>query len=711
MSKETFLRELLERMSIREKAGQLNLLTGTMDATGMKHSDDLAEKIRSGDCGAVLNVYTPEATRALQQLALSGPRRIPLLFGYDVIHGHRTIFPIPLAMACSWNMELLERCARAAATEAAADGLHWVFSPMVDISHDPRWGRVAEGAGEDPWLGAKIAAAMVRGYQGDDLGHPTSVVACVKHFALYGAPMGGRDYHTVDMSRRAMEDTYFPPYRAAVDAGARTVMTSFNDIDGIPASGNRWLLKELLRDRWKFQGWIVTDYTAVTEMKNHGTAASDGDAARQSLDAGVDMDMVSEAFLNHLPELVESGAVSESQLDAAVMRVLETKWDLGLFSDAYARCGGEIQIHHPAPEHRRLAREAARESIVLLKNDRGVLPLAKHGTLAIIGPLADSSRDMLGSWIAAGNETDAVSVYQGIRQALGGHEKVIHAKGCEMETEDDGLLAEAVRAASHADHVILVVGESWQMSGEAASRSNIRLAKCQRRLAKRILKTGKPCVLVTMSGRPLELSSEDAKFHTILHAWQLGTEGGNALADIIFGDAAPVGKLTMGFPRSVGQLPMTYREKPTGRPFDAEIQYSSKYLDVGNDALYPFGHGLTYGEMEIRDLSLSSPVMKTGETLTISVEVGNSQGHPVTETFQLYLRDLVASVTRPLKELRGYQRVTLAPGETRTISFPIRDTELAFLGRDLKPVVEPGEFEVMVGTCSTKVSRARFNLI
>jgi beta-glucosidase len=711
MSKDSFLRELLGRMSVEEKAGQLNLLTGTMDATGMKHSDDLTEKIRSGRCGAVLNVYTPEATLALQQLALASPHRIPLIFGYDVIHGHRTIFPVPLAMACSWNTELLQRCARAAATEAAADGLHWVYSPMVDISHDPRWGRVAEGAGEDPWLGAKIATAMVRGYQGNDLADPTSVVACVKHFALYGAPMGGRDYNTVDMSRRTMEETYFPPYRAAVDAGARTVMTSFNDVDGIPASGNRWLLTELLRDEWGFQGWIVTDYTAVTEMKNHGTASTDADAVKQSLDAGVDMDMVSETFLTKLPELVTSGAVLETQLDAAVMRVLETKWDLGLFSDAYSRCDDEVRTIYPNPEHRQLAREAARESIVLLKNDRGILPLPKRGAVAIIGPLADSRRDMLGSWIAAGDEADAVSVLRGIREAAGDHEKVIYAKGCEMESEDDELLAEAVRAATHADHVILVLGESWKMSGEAASRSNIRLAKCQRRLAKRILKTGKPCILVTMSGRPLDLASEDAKFHTILHAWQLGTEGGNALADVLFGDVAPVGKLTMGFPRNVGQLPMTYREKPTGRPFDAEVQYSSKYLDVANDALYPFGHGLTYGKLDIGQLHLSTSDLKSGDTLTVAVEITNSHSHPVTETLQLYLRDCVASVSRPVKELRGYQRVTLEAGEIRAVSFTINEGDLSFPGRDLKPVAESGEFEVTVGRSSADVSTTRFRLI
>ncbi|RYD42582.1 MAG: beta-glucosidase BglX, partial [Verrucomicrobiaceae bacterium] len=593
-----------------------------------------------------------------QELALQGPQRIPLLFGYDVIHGHRTIFPIPLALSCSWNPSLLERCARAAAAEASADGLHWVFSPMVDISHDARWGRVAEGSGEDPWLGSHLAAATVRGYQGTDLSDPMAVISCVKHFALYGAPAGGRDYNTVDMSRRTMEETYFPPYRAAVDAGARTVMTAFNDVDGVPASGNRWLLTDLLRHAWGFGGWVVTDYTSVTEMRNHGTADDDADAARQALEAGVDMDMVSEAFLNELPGLIESGKVPEATLDAAVMRVLETKWDLGLFADAYARC--ENTTGWSPETHRGLAREAARESIVLLKNDRQFLPLDKQKTTAVIGPLADSARDLLGCWIAAGNAGEAASIFQAMREAAGDVATVIHARGCELEAADDELLAEAVRAAVHADQVVLVLGESWQMSGEAASRTNIRLPKCQRRLAKRILQTGKPCVLVTLSGRPLDLSSEEAKFHAMVHAWAPGCEGGAALAEILFGDVAPVGKLTMGFPRNVGQLPMTYRARPTGRPFDAAVQYSSKYLDSPNDPLFPFGHGLTYGQIIIAAPELDTPVMQPGGTVTVAVKVTNIGTETATETVQLYLRDLVASVSRPVKELRGYRRVTLA---------------------------------------------------
>ena len=697
MNKDTFLRELVGRMTIEEKCGQLNLLTGTMDATGMKDSGDLEATIRRGHCGAVLNVYTPAATRALQELAMASRLGIPLLFGYDVIHGQRTIYPIPLALACSWNLELIERCARMAAAEAAADGLHWVYSPMVDISQDPRWGRVAEGAGEDPWLGAKIAVAMVRGYQGNDLADLTSVVACVKHFALYGAPLGGRDYNTVDMSRRAMEETYFPPYRAAIDAGARTVMTAFNEIDGVPASGNWWLLTELLRAQWGFEGWVVTDYTAVSEMKCHGTAATDADAAWQSLDAGVDMDMVSGLFLAELPGLLEKGKIRLEQIDAAVLRVLATKWDLGLFRDAFARCDeARAETIHLSQAHRELAREAARESLVLLKNDGRLLPLAKRGTIAVIGPLADSRRDMLGCWMAAGDEAQAASPLAGIREAVAEGATVIFCDGSN------------IGAAAQADVIILVLGESWNMYGEAASRTSIRLPKGQRKLAKAILKLGKPCVLVTMSGRPLELTWEDTKFPAILHAWALGTEGGRALADVIFGDAAPVGKLTMGFPRSVGQLPMTYREKPTGRPFDEAIMYSSKYLDARNEPLYPFGHGLTYGEFRVGAVSVEPREMPPGGMVTVSAELTNRSTHPATETLQLYLRDLIASVSRPVKELRGYQRLTLAAGETRVVSFQITDADLSFPGRDFTPVVEPGEFEAMIGRSSAEVRAVRF---
>ncbi|MEO8616697.1 MAG: glycoside hydrolase family 3 N-terminal domain-containing protein [Luteolibacter sp.] len=711
-SKKTFLQNLLGRMSIEDKIGQLNLLAGDMDITGVRNSTDLESKILNGQCGALLNVYTPAATRELQEIALQSPLQIPLIFGYDVIHGHRTIFPIPLGLSCSWNLDLIEESARIAAAEAGADGLHWVYSPMVDISWDARWGRVAEGAGEDPWLGSKIAIAMVRGYQGNDLADPGSVMACVKHFALYGAPLGGRDYHTVDMSRRAMEETYFPPYRAAIDAGARTVMTAFNEINGVPASGNRWLLTHLLREEWGFSGWIVTDYAAVFEMKNHGTAGTDADAALQSINAGVDMDMVSELFMIELPELVKSGAISEKKIDAAVMRILESKWELGLFSDPFARCDEDrAKQIFMNPHHREIARQAARESIVLLKNDNRLLPLEKRGIIALIGPLADSRRDMLGCWAAAGDETVAASPLDGLQEAVGSEATVIHARGSGILIGGDDLLKEAICVAESADVIILVLGESWQMNGEAASRADIRLPKCQRSLAKAMLKTGKPCVLVTMSGRPLELSWEDGKFTTMLHAWASGTEGGRALADVIFGGFAPIGKLTIGFPRRVGQLPMSYREKNTGRPFDENTHYSSKYLDVPNDALFPFGHGLTYAAFAYGPVTASAAKMSSGGTITVSAVITNLSDHPATETLQLYLRDLVASVTRPLKELRGFQRITLVAGETRVVSFGITVEDLGFPGPDYQPITEPGDFIAMVGPSSGRVMAVGFTLV
>ncbi len=705
MKGEPFLRNLLDRMSLEEKAGQLNLLTGTMDATGVKDSDDLEAKVRDGRCGAVFNVYTPQATRRLQEIALASPHAIPLIFGYDVIHGHRTIFPIPLALSCSWNLELLENCARMAAAEAAADGLHWVFSPMVDICQDARWGRVAEGAGEDAWLGAKIAAAVVRGYQGSDLSDPASVVACVKHFALYGAVVAGREYHSVDMSRREMEETYFPPYRAAIDAGARTVMTSFNLVDGIPASGNRALLTGLLRETWGFNGWVVTDYTAISEMIHHGTAADETDAARQGILAGADMDMVSEAYVSALPGLVRGGEIPLELLDAAVLRVLRTKDELGLFEAPFARCD-ELRAASlsQCPAHRQLARQAARESIVLLKNAGPLLPLRKDAAIALIGPLANSRRDMLGCWVAAGETEQTVSVLDGLSEIA----PVSFMQGCEVNAENPSLLAAAILAAQAADVVILVLGETSEMNGEANSRTDIRIPKAQRKLARSILATGKPVLLVTLSGRPLDLSREAREFPAILHVWALGTEGGRAIADVIFGDSAPVGKLTMGFPRSVGQLPMTYREKPTGRPFDPDIRYSSKYLDCPNDALFPFGHGLTYGEIKIGTPSVTPTEMPAGGTVTISVEITNHCSHPVTDTVQLYLRDPVASVSRPVKELRGYQRVCLAAGEIRSIGFQITDADLAFPGPDFLPIVEPGQFIAMVGTSSDHLQSIPF---
>jgi beta-glucosidase len=713
MGKHAFLDELLGRLSPLEKAGQLNLLSGAMDATGTEPAVDLDKRIRAGHCGGVFNVFTPAATRALQELAMAAPNPIPLLFGYDVIHGHRTIFPIPLGLSCSWNPDLIEKTAAVAATEAAADGLHWVFSPMVDITQDARWGRVAEGSGEDPWLGAQIAAAMVRGYQGSDPSRPAPVLACVKHFALYGAARGGLDYHAVDMSPREMEETHFPPYRAAVDAGVRTLMTAFNGINGIPATANRALLHDLLRQLWGFQGLVVSDYTAIAELQNHGTAACLADCAAQAFNSGCDMDMMAEAFLLELPALLESGAIHMEQLDAAVRRVLEIKWDLGLFENPFAHCAHCEQSQpatvHLTPSHRKLARQAARESIVLLKNDHGLLPLAKTGSIALIGPMVDRPRDLLGCWIAAGDAADALSLTQGFREIAGDSVKLFPAHGCGLEYEDPDLLAEALRAAAHADVVVMVLGETWNLSGEATSRTDLRLPKCQRELAKRLLKTGKPCVLITLSGRPLDLSREERKFSTLLHAWAPGTEGAAAIAEIVFGEFAPVGKLTMGFPRSTGQLPMTYREKPTGRPYQESVRYSTHYLDCPNDALFPFGHGLTYGTFEMSEPTLDSATLSTGGKVTVAVDLTNRGAQPATETLQLYLRDRVASVSRPVKELRGYQRLTLAAGETRRVSFAITDADLAFPGPDFHPLVEPGDFDAMIGPDSAHLRSVRFH--
>jgi len=722
------IENLLHSMTVQEKAGQLNLMTGSMDVTGSKASEGMEAKVRAGECGGVFNVFTPEATRQLQEIAMKSRLKIPLLFGYDVIHGHRTIFPIPLGLSSSWNTELIQKTAHVAATEAAADGLHWTYSPMVDISHDARWGRVAEGAGEDPWLGSQIARSMVEGYQGKDLSAVDSVAACVKHFALYGAVTAGRDYNTVDMSRRSMEETYFPPYRAAVNAGARTVMTSFNDIDGVPATGNRWLLTDILRNEWGFKGLVVTDYSAIEEMIQHSTTADGEQAAQQALHAGVDMDMVSELFLKYLPDLLATGRVTEEELDHAVRRVLILKRDLGLFRDPFSRSDeARAKKELFSDAHRALALQAARESIVLLKNDGATLPLKKSpGTIALIGPLAASKRDMLGCWAAAGNDNLAASPLDGVLRSLGDGASVLHARGSDVDDSEhvrlggsffpqldprgsEEMLVEADKIAAKADTIVLVLGESWEMNGEAASRADIRLPDCQRALASRMLATGKKCILVVMSGRPLDLTWESARFPAIVEAWALGTEGGYALADVLFGDFAPVGKLTMSFPRAVGQLPMTYRAKNTGRPANDKIRYTSKYIDVPNEPLYPFGHGLTYGSFEYGAVNVDSPTMQPGGKVTVSAEIKNTSDKAATETLQLYLRDVVSFVTRPLKELRGYQRVTLQPGEEKNVRFAIDDSLLSFPGPDFNPMVEPGEFEAMVGPNSAQVKGVKFN--
>ena len=622
---DTFIDDLMGRMTLEEKIGQLNLPSVGFDVTGPQLSKDADKKIREGLVGGVFNTYTPVAVRKLQLQATTQSRLgIPLLFGYDVIHGHKTIFPIPLGLSCTWNPDLIERSARIAATEATADGLNWTFSPMVDIARDPRWGRISEGAGEDPYLGSQIARAMVRGYQGDNLAESNVLMACVKHFALYGAAEAGRDYNTVDMSRLQMYQYYLAPYCAAVEAGVGSVMSSFNEVDAVPATGNPWLLTDLLRKQWGFKGFVVTDYTAINEMSEHGMGDLQMDA-ELAMKAGVDMDMVGETYINYLPDSVAKKDISEAMINQACRRILEAKYKLGLFTDPYRGCSEErASTEILTPENRRAAREIAGKSFVLLKNDRQILPLKKSGAVALIGPLADDQVDLLGSWHAAGDWQQVVSVQAGFSNVLGPAVTVLRAKGANL-VDDPALratlkafgseipvdvrspkemISEAVDVAGRADVIVAVLGESSGMSGEAASRSDIGLPDSQEILLRALVATGKPVVLVLMNGRPLTLSWEAEHCGAILETWFGGTEAGNAVADVLFGNYNPSGKLTATFPRSVGQIPIHYNHKHTGRPYkgNPDFKYSSRYLDISNDPLYPFGYGLSYATFSYSDV-------------------------------------------------------------------------------------------------------------
>ena len=724
-----FVGDLMSRMTLEEKIGQLNLLSVGFDVTGPELSKDVEPKIRQGLVGGVLNTYTPEAVRKLQSLAVNESRLgIPLLFGYDVIHGHKTIFPIPLGLSCTWNPDSIERSARIAATEATADGVNWTFSPMVDICRDPRWGRIAEGAGEDPYLGAQIARAMVRGYQGDDLSRSNALMACVKHFALYGAVEAGRDYNTVDMSRIKMYQYYLPPYRAAVEAGVGSVMSSFNEINGVPATANRWLLTDVLRTQWGFQGFVVTDYTAIKEMSEHGMGDLRKDA-ELALKAGVDMDMVSETFVNCLPELVAHGEITESMINQACRRILEAKYKLGLFADPYRGCTEErARREILTPENRKAAREIAEQSFVLLKNDRQILPLRKSGIIALVGPLADDRQNLLGCCHAAGDWRQAVSVRTGISNVAGSAVTILHAKGANLiddpalratlkafgeEIPVDGrspreMVAEAVAVAARADVVVAVLGESSGMSGEAASRSDIGLPESQKQLLQALVETGKPVVLVLMNGRPLTLSWEAEHCGAILETWFGGTEAGNAVADVLFGNYNPSGKLTATFPRNVGQIPIYYNHKNTGRPYkgDPGAKYVSRYLDVPNDPLYPFGYGLSYTTFSCGEIKLSQTELTGDEILLASVSVTNTGERAGEETVQLYLSQPAASVTRSVEDLRGFQKVRLQPGETREVTFRITPEDLKFYNGNLEYDWEPGEFIVRIGSSSSQLRSA-----
>ena len=703
---------LIRIMTLDEKIGQMVLFTSDWDVTGPTIREGYLDDIRSGRCGNIFNAYTVDYIRELQRVAVEESRLgIPLMFGYDVVHGHKTIFPIPLGESCSWDLDLIRRSASAAAAEAAASGLNWTFAPMVDISVDPRWGRVSEGAGEDPYLGSLIAAARVKGFQGENLANPLTVLACVKHFAAYGAPFAGRDYNTVDMSERQFREFYMPPYKAGVDAGALSVMTAFNEYDGVPATGNQYLLKDLLKGEWNFQGFVVTDYTSINEMVHHGYARDDAEAGVKAVNAGVDMDLQGEVYFSYLRGLVDSGFVREKTIDDAVRRILNVKAKLGLFDDPYLYCdrARENQVVSN-PEIKALSRDAARRSMVLLKNE-GCLPFDRGDRIAVIGELAASRRDLLGSWKAAGEWDDMNSILDAVR-AYNGAANVIYAEGCRKIGSDRSGFSEAMDAVAQADKVLMVIGEDWDWSGEAASRTDIGVPGIQSELLKMIASAGKPVAVVLLNGRPLVLEEESKDADAILEAWYPGTMGAEAVTDIVFGQYNPSGKLTMTFPRSVGQIPVFYYEKNTGRPiYLPNDKYKSKYLDSPNEPLYPFGYGLSYTDFKYSNLILSSPKMKKGHTIDATVTVTNIGSRTGEETVQLYIRDLIGSVTRPVKQLKGFQKLVLAPGESRTVTFTIDDEMLSFWRHDMTFGIEDGDFKVMVGGSSSDLLQTSFSLV
>ena len=729
-----FINDLMKKMSIEEKIGQLNLTTAGYFVTGNAVNEKLQQKLKSGQIGGMLNASSLVSMKASMDIAVKeSPNHIPLLFGMDVIHGYKTIFPIPLAMSCLWDMTLVEKSTRIAAQEATANGIAWTYSPMVDIARDPRWGRIAEGAGEDPWLGSQVAKAMVKGYQGNDLSLDNTMMACVKHFALYGAAEAGRDYNTVDMSRVTMYNDYLPPYKAAVDAGAGSVMTSFNVIDGIPASGNHWLLTELLRDQWGFKGFVVTDYTATNEMINHGMGDLQ-EVSALALKAGVDMDMVGEGFLMTLRKSLDEGKVTLKDIDLACRRILEAKYKLGLFTDPYRYMNPDRPAKDVlTAENLKTARDIATRSIVLLKNDKQILPLKKTGTIAVIGPLGNNKADMIGTWAFAGGKDKVFSVVDGLKNIGGNQVNVLYAKGSEFTdnplllknnspfqmpgqkkpeeavVSPEDLLKEALQTAQKADVIVAVLGEPSAWSGEASSMSDISLQKVQENLLKALLETGKPVVLILINGRPMVLSWENSNVSAIVEAWAGGTEAGNGIANVLFGDYNPAGKLTTTFPQSVGQIPLYYNHKNTGRPYDPKNKFTSKYLDISNDPVYPFGYGLSYTTFEYSDINLDKKQLKGEEKLTASITLTNTGKVAGEEVVQLYIQDPVASISLPVKELKNFKKVMLQPGEKKEISFEITTDDLKFYNSNLKYDWEPGDFNIYIGTNSRDVKAAKVN--
>ena len=730
-----FIDDLMKKMTLEEKIGQLNLpVTGEI-TTGQAKSSNVAKRIRAGEVGGLFNLKGVERIRDVQKQAVEESRLgIPLLFGMDVIHGYETVFPIPLGLSCTWDMKAIEESARIAAIEASADGICWTFSPMVDVSRDPRWGRVSEGNGEDPFLGAEIARAMVRGYQGKDMNRNDEIMACVKHFALYGAGEAGRDYNTVDMSHQRMFNEYMLPYQAAVEEGVGSVMASFNEVDGVPATGNRWLMTDVLRKQWGFGGFVVTDYTGITEMTDHGMGDTQTVAAL-ALNAGIDMDMVSDAFMSTLKKSLEEGKVSLKAVDAACRRILEAKYKLGLFEDPYKYC----DVSRPkkqifTKEHRAIARKTASESFVLLKNENGVLPLNKKGTVAVVGPLADSRSNMPGTWSVAAVMDKYPSLIEGLKEVVGGKTKILTAKGSNLMSDaeyekratmfgrslkrdnrtDKELLDEALAVAAKSDVIVAALGETSEMSGESSSRTELEMPDTQRALLQELLKTGKPVVLVLFTGRPLVLNWEQANVPAILNVWFGGSEAALAIGDVLFGDVNPGGKLTATFPKSVGQIPLFYNHKNTGRPLAEGAwfqKFRSNYLDVDNEPLYPFGYGLSYTTFSYSGLTLDKTSMNINGEITATVTVSNTGKRDGAEVVQLYIRDLVGSVTRPVKELKGFEKIFLKAGESKEVSFKISADMLKFYNYNLEFVCEPGDFEVMVGGNSRDVKKAMFKLL
>ncbi|MGB7527202.1 beta-glucosidase BglX [Sphingobacterium cellulitidis] len=730
-----FIDELMGKMTIEEKIGQLNLVTAGEATTGSVVSTDVESKIKAGNIGGIFSMTSPSRIRKAQELAVNQSRlKIPIIFGMDVIHGYKTIFPIPLGLAATWDMNLIQKTARVAATEASADGLNWTFSPMVDISRDARWGRISEGSGEDTYLSSRIAKEMVLGYQGDDLSKNNTLMACVKHFALYGAAESGRDYNTTDMSLHRMYNEYLPPYKAALDAGAMSVMTSFNDINGVPASANQWLLTDLLRKDWNFNGLVVTDYTAVNELIDHGL----GDlqkVSELSLKAGVDMDMVGEGFLTTLKKSLDEGKVSEEEINRACRYVLEAKYRLGLFEDPFKYCDEDrAKKELLTPAHLKLAREAAGKSFVLLKNANQTLPLKKQGTVAVIGPLANTGANMPGTWSVSADLENTQSLVEGMRSVLGDKVDIVTHLGANL-TDDaalqerstmfgrtiprdnrssEAIIAEALEVSKNAEVIVAALGESSEMSGESSSRTDLNIPESQKRLLEALVKTGKPVVLVLFAGRPLTLTWEQEHVPAILNVWFGGTETGKAVADVLFGDVNPSGKLPATFPQNVGQLPMYYSEKNTGRPLAKSAwfqKFRSNYLDVSNEPLYPFGFGLSYTEFEYSPLKLEKATINKSDKLKITVQVKNNGQYNGEEVVQLYIQDLVASQTRPVKELKGFQKVWIEKGKSKTVEFEISEEDLKFYNQKLDFISEPGKFKVYIGTNSRDVQEAEFELI